>query len=45
LGGDVYLSGPSGKKYLSEEPFHERGIAVEYWSHEGDNPCALSMIS
>lgn len=44
LGGDVYLSGPSGRKYLSEEPFHARGIEVRYWHHEGDNPCALSLI-
>lgn len=45
LGGDVYLSGPSGRKYLSEEPFTERGIRVEYWQHSGENPCALSMIA
>lgn len=44
LGGTVYLSGPSGRNYLSEEPFTEHGIAVEYWSHEGENPCALSLI-
>jgi hypothetical protein len=45
LGGDVYLSGPSGRKYLSEEPFVKRGITVEYWSHQGENPCALSLLS
>lgn len=44
LGGDVYLSGPSGRKYLSEEPFTRRGIRVDYWHHEGDNPCALSLV-
>ena len=44
LGGDVYLSGPSGKKYLSEEPFAELGIEVAYWSHQGDNPCALALV-
>jgi hypothetical protein len=44
LGGDVYLSGPSGKKYLSEEPFEALGIAVEYWHHEGPNPCALALV-
>ena len=45
LGGDVYLSGPSGKKYLSEEPFTQRGIEVRYWEHTGDNPCALSLVA
>lgn len=44
LGGDVYLSGPSGKRYLDETPFWERGIHVDYWTHSGDNPCALSLI-
>lgn len=42
-GGTTYLSGPSGRKYLNEEPFLERGIAVEYWHHSGPNPCALAM--
>lgn len=41
LGGDVYLSGPSGFRYLSEEPFHERGIEVRYFAWHGPNPCAL----
>ncbi len=45
LGGDVYLSGPSGKKYLSEEPFEELGIAVEYWTHDGPNPCSLALVN
>lgn len=44
LGGTVYLSGPSGRNYLDERPFAERGIAVEYWRHEGANPCSLSLI-
>jgi len=44
LGGDVYLSGPSGKKYLSEEPFDDLGIEVAYWSHDGPNPCALALV-
>jgi len=44
VGGDVYLSGPSGRNYLDETPFHERGIAVEYWHHEGPNPCALELV-
>ena len=45
LGGDVYLSGPSGKKYLSEEPFEDLGIEVAYWSHEGRNPCSLELVN
>lgn len=42
LGGDTYLSGPSGYRYLDEEPFERRGIKVSYWKHEGPNPCVLS---
>lgn len=44
VGGDTYLSGPSGRNYLDEAPFRDRGLAVEYWRHAGDNPCALSMV-
>lgn len=44
LGGDVYLSGPSGRNYLDETPFTERGIEVAYWHHEGPNPCSLSLV-
>ncbi|EPY07184.1 WbqC-like family protein [Paenibacillus alvei TS-15] len=29
-GGDVYLSGPSGRDYLDESIFHKYGIRVEY---------------
>lgn len=43
LGGDIYLSGPSGRNYLDEGPFKERGIAVEYWHHHGPNPCSLAL--
>lgn len=45
LGGTIYLSGPSGKRYLDEGPFLEREIAVEYWHHEGSNPCSLALMS
>lgn len=45
LGGDVYLSGPSGRNYLDETPFKERGIDVEYWEHKGANPCVLDVLS
>lgn len=44
VGGTTYLSGPSGRRYLDECPFHERGIEVDYWHHEGPNPCALSLL-
>jgi hypothetical protein len=44
VGGTVYLSGPSGRNYLDETPFEERGIAVEYWAHDGPNPCALEVL-
>jgi hypothetical protein len=44
LGGTVYLSGPSGRNYLDEQPFTERGIAVSYWHHEGPNPCSLALV-
>lgn len=44
VGGDTYLSGPSGRKYLEEQPFTERGIEVRYWDHDGSNPCALELV-
>lgn len=44
VGGSVYLSGPSGRNYLDETPFFERGLAVEYWRHDGANPCALELV-
>lgn len=44
VGGDVYLSGPSGRGYLNEQPFVERGIRVDYWSHDGANPCVLAAL-
>jgi len=45
LGGTIYLSGPSGRNYLDEDPFRERGIDVEYWAHTGPNPCSLALVS
>lgn len=45
VGGDVYLSGPSGRDYLDERPFDERGIEVRYWQHAGENPCALALLT
>lgn len=45
IGGTVYLSGPSGRKYLNEQPFDDRGIEVRYYEHDGPNPCALSLLT
>lgn len=45
LGGDSYLSGPSGRGYLDERPFRERGVAVDYFAWRDANPCALDLIS
>lgn len=45
LGGTVYLSGPSGYRYLDETPFSDRGITVRYWKHEGPNPCSLERLT
>lgn len=42
VGGTIYLSGPSGRHYLDERPFHELGIEVDYWAHSGPNPCVLA---
>ncbi len=44
VGGTVYLSGPSGRKYLDEAPFAARGLEIRYWEHEGPNPCALALV-
>lgn len=44
VGGNVYLSGPSGRRYLDESPFEVRGIEVRYWEHDGPNPCALELL-
>ncbi|MDO5068077.1 MAG: WbqC family protein [Propionibacteriaceae bacterium] len=52
LGGEVYLSGPSGRTYLDEKAFTERGITVDYHSFtptpypqpHGEFISGLSMI-
>ncbi|HET6917178.1 MAG TPA: WbqC family protein [Acidimicrobiales bacterium] len=45
LGGTVWLSGPSGRNYLDEEPFHERGITVRFFDYEGEsNPTAVELL-
>lgn len=45
IGGTTYLSGPSGRNYLDEEPFDELGIAVDYFEWAGPNPCALARAA
>ncbi len=35
MGGQRYLSGPSGKKYLKAEKFEGAGIALQYLEYEG----------
>jgi hypothetical protein len=44
VGGTTYLSGPSGRNYLDEQPFLDRNITVIYWAHEGENPCAMEWL-
>lgn len=45
LGGTVWLSGPSGRNYLDERPFLERGIQVRFFDYEGDtNPTAVELL-
>jgi len=45
LGGTTYLSGPSGRRYLDEGPFHERGIAVEYFRWDQSNECSVCLLT
>jgi hypothetical protein len=45
LAGNTFLSGPSGRTYLDETPFHERGITVRYWQHDGPNPSAITLLA
>lgn len=45
VGGTTYLSGPSGRNYLDEKPFRERGLDVQYWEHHGPNHCSLSALA
>jgi WbqC-like protein len=45
LGGTVWLSGPSGRNYLDEAPFEERGIEVRYFDWYGEsNHSAVELI-
>lgn len=44
LGGTTWLSGPSGRNYLDEEPFTERGIRVSYFDFDGPNPSAVELL-
>lgn len=44
VGGTVWLSGPSGRNYLDERAFAERGITVRYHEHDGPNPSAIERV-
>lgn len=45
LGGTVWLSGPSGRNYLDEAPFNERGIEVRYFDWAGEsNHSAIELV-
>jgi uncharacterized protein YjiS (DUF1127 family) len=44
IGGTTWLSGPSGRNYLDERPFTERGILVRYFDYEGPNPSAVELL-
>lgn len=44
VGGTTYLSGPSGRNYLNESPFLERGIAVDYFEWAGPNTCSAGHM-
>jgi hypothetical protein len=45
IGGTVWLSGPSGRNYLDERAFVQRGIRVDYFDHDGANPSAIELLS
>ena len=45
LGGTVWLSGPSGRDYLDETPFADRGIRVDYFDWSGPNPSAIAYLA
>lgn len=45
IGGSVWLSGPTGKRYLDEAPFRERGIEVRYTEGMGLNPSAIELLA
>lgn len=46
VGADVWLSGPSGRNYLDEKPFRDRGITVDYFDFQGEsNPTALTLLA
>lgn len=44
VGGDIYLSGASGRNYLDEQPFHERGIGLDYFDWRGRNHCSACLL-
>jgi WbqC-like protein family len=44
VGGDCYLSGPSGRNYLDERPFHNLGIEVFYYEWTGPSECGVANL-
>lgn len=44
VGGDTYLSGPSGKKYLDLEPFERRGIEVRFHEYDGPRHSCVDLM-
>ncbi|HEX4521650.1 MAG TPA: WbqC family protein [Gaiellaceae bacterium] len=46
VGANVWLSGPSGRSYLDETPFLDRGLRVEYfgWPADSPNPSAIELL-
>lgn len=44
VGGTTYLSGPSGRSYLDERPFRERGLDVDYFDWRGRNHCSAVLL-
>lgn len=45
VGGTVWLAGPSGRNYLDETAFAQRGITVRYHAHAGPNPSAIELVA
>lgn len=43
LGATVWLAGPS-RHHGAPERYDANGIRIEYFGHEGPNPCALELL-
>lgn len=44
LGGDTYLSGPGGWRYLDPEVFKREAIELRFHSHNGPNPSGVELV-